>query len=289
MGGEGSGIKAMIILTDEILIKYNEYLIQNEKSLKTTQKYLRDANRFKKFAGGCHITKNLTVAYKDYLIKNHYASRTVNAMIASLNSLLGFLEQSDCKVKNIRIQRQIYSSDKRQITREEYLRLIQAAMDKNKIKLKMILQTICSTGIRISELQYFTVEAVKQDSVSVSCKNKIRVILIPGKLKRLLLEYAKSQKITSGAIFRGTNGSPINRGSVWAQMKRLCRDADVNPVKVFPHNLRKLFARTFYNTEKDIAKLADILGHSSLETTRIYIMTTIEEHKRKLERLGLLV
>ena len=152
-----------------------------------------------------------------------------------------------------------------------------------------MIQTICGTGIRVSELRYFTVEAVSRGEITVQCKSKTRTILIPGKLKKLLLHYAKHCGIQSGIIFITKNGKPMDRSNIWAQMKRLCAAAKVNPSKVFPHNLRKLFARTFYGIEKDIAKLADILGHSSINTTRIYIMTTGTEHRRKIERLGLVV
>ena len=195
------------------------------------------------------------------------------------------MNRADCKVKNLRCQRRTYCSEEKELTKAEYLRLLEAAK-KNK-RLHLILQTICGTGIRISELKYFTVEAVRKGEIVVRCKSKIRTILIPSKLKKLLINYTKQQKIKSGAIFVSRNGNPLDRSNIWTQMKRLCEKAKVNPSKVFPHNLRKLFARTFYSIEKDIAKLADILGHGSIETTRIYIMTTGHEHRRKIEKLGL--
>lgn len=227
------------------------------------------------------------MSYKQALIGKNYAMRSINSMLASLNSLLDFLGWSDCKVKSLKIQRQTYCAEEKELTKAEYLRLLEAA--KGYPRLKLIMQTICSTGIRVSELQYFTVEAVRCGEIIVRCKSKTRTILLPGKLKKLLLKYAKKNGIRSGAIFVTRNGKPISRSNIWAQMKKLCESAGVKTSKVFPHNLRKLFARTFYGIEKDIAKLADILGHSSINTTRIYIMTTGMEHRRKIERLGLVV
>ena len=227
------------------------------------------------------------MGWKKQLLQDGYAVRSINSMLASVNSLLVFLGWHECKVKNIRTQRQTYCAEERELTKAEYLRLL-AASKKNK-QLNLVLQTICGTGIRVSELQFFTVEAVRCGEITVSCKSKTRTILVPGKLKNILLNYAKRCDITSGAIFVGKNGKPLDRSSIWRQMKQLCKAAGVQESKVFPHNLRKLFARTFYGIEKDIAKLADILGHSSINTTRIYIMTTGQEHRRKIERLGLVV
>ena len=225
--------------------------------------------------------------YKKYLLEKNYTIRSINSMLASLNSLLTFLGWTDCKVKCLKQQKQIYCPEEKELTKAEYLRLLEAA--KKDSQLQLVMQTICGTGIRVSELRFFTVEAAKQGEAAVRCKGKSRTILIPGKLKRLLLSYAQKHNIRSGAIFLSRNGKPLNRSCIWAQMKRLCASAGVNPAKVFPHNLRKLFARTFYSIEKDIAKLADILGHSSIDTTRIYIMTTGTEHRKKMERLGLVV
>ena len=208
-------------------------------------------------------------------------------MLASLNSLLDFLEWTYCKVKTLRCQRQTYCSEDKELSKAEYMRLLEASRQQE--QLNLVIQTICGTGIRVSELRYFTVEAVSRGEITVQCKNKTRTILVPGKLKKLLLNYAKRCGIHDGVIFITKHGKPLDRSNIWAQMKRLCTAAGVNPSKVFPHNLRKLFARTFYGIEKDIAKLADILGHSSINTTRIYIMTTGTEHSRKIERLGLVV
>lgn len=275
------------ILSEKDIETFQNHLLQEEKSTATMEKYLRDVRAFLVFSGQAAITKDLVMAYKQALLEKNYAVRSINSMLASLNSLLDFLGWGDCKVKSLKIQRQTYCAEEKELTKAEYLRLLEAS--RNQPQLNLIMQTICGTGIRVSELKYFTVETVRRGEIVVSCKSKTRTILLPGKLKKLLLEYAKKNKIQSGAVFVTRNGKPVNRSNIWAQMKRLCENAGVKPSKVFPHNLRKLFARTFYGIEKDIAKLADILGHSSINTTRIYIMTTGTEHRRKIERLGLVV
>lgn len=274
-------------LVPEQLSQFRAHLQNEEKSLVTIEKYMRDTARFCKFTSGKEITKEITVAYKQTLIEKNYALRSINSMLTSINRLLDFLGWSEYKVKTLRSQRQIYCPEEKELTKAEYLRLLEAS--KPFPQVNHMIQTICGTGIRVSELKYFTVEAVYRGEVVVNCKNKTRTILIPGKLRKLLLDFAKKHAIKSGIIFRTKNGNPVDRSNIWAQMKRLCKSANVNPSKVFPHNLRKLFARTFYKIEKDIAKLADILGHASIETTRIYIMTTGHEHREKIERLGLVV
>lgn len=274
-------------LSEESILAFRDNLILEEKSTYTTEKYLRDVCAFFRFAGEKPVTKELVMDYKKALVGAGYAACSVNSMLASVNSLLSFLGWGDCKVKNLRVQRQTYCAEEKELSKAEYLRLLEAS-GKN-TQLSIVLQTICSTGIRVSELRYFTVEAVQHGRITVSCKSKTRTILVPGKLKNLLLNYARQHRITAGPILLGRNGKPLDRSSIWRQMKQLCKSADVAPSKVFPHNLRKLFARTFYGIEKDIAKLADILGHSSINTTRIYIMTTGAEHRRKIERLGLVI
>lgn len=274
-------------LSAELKKEFADYLCREEKSNATQEKYLRDVQAFHAYINGSEITKERVSAWKKQLLQKGYAARSVNSMLASVNSLLRFLGLFECKVKNIRTQRQTYCTADKELTKSEYLRLLTAS--KNNKQMNLVIQTICSTGIRVSELQHFTLEAVRCGEITVDCKNKTRTILIPGKLKQILLNYAKEQGITAGRIFITRTGKPLNRSNVWAAMKKLCEAAGVKPTKVFPHNLRKLFARTFYAMEKDIAKLADILGHSSINTTRIYIMTTGVEHRRKLERLGLLV
>ena len=276
-----------MIITKHSICEFGKYLRCEEKSTATQEKYLRDIQAFCKYTDGNEITKERVVEWKKYLLEAGYAVRSVNSMLASVNGLLAFLGLSDCKVKNVRMQRQTYCTEDKELTKAEYLRLLQAS--KKNEQLNLVLQTICGTGIRVSELQFFTVEAVQYGEITVDCKNKTRTILVPGKLKNLLLNYAKRYNITVGAIFVTRTGKPLDRSNIWSAMKKLCEAAGVKPSKVFPHNLRKLFARTFYGIEKDIAKLADILGHSSINTTRIYIMTTGFEHRRKIERLGLVV
>lgn len=276
-----------MILTNDAICEFGNYLRCEEKSAATQEKYLRDVRAFCEYTNGNEISKELVVDWKKYLVEQGYAVRSINSMLASVNCLLEFLGLSNCKVKNIRMQRQTYCAEDKELTKAEYLRLLQVS--KKNEQLNLVIQTICGTGIRVSELQYFTVEAVRYGEVTVDCKNKTRTILVPGKLKSLLLNYAKRHGITTGVIFVTRSGKTLNRSNIWAAMKKLCETAGVKASKVFPHNLRKLFARTFYGIEKDIAKLADILGHSSINTTRIYIMTTGTEHRRKIERLGLVV
>ncbi len=275
------------ILTFQHLLAFPDYLAREEKSAATIEKYFRDAKAFFAFASACGITKEVAVTYKSTLQEKGYAVRSINSMLASVNSLLDFLGWTDCKVKALRFQRQTYCAEEKELTKAEYLRLLEAS--KHQQQLNLVIQTIFATGIRVSELKYFTVDAVRRGEITVRCKSKTRTILVPGKLKRLLMDYAKRHGIQRGMIFVTGKGKPMDRSNIWAKMKRLCKGAKVNPPKVFPHNLRKLFARTFYGIEKDIAKLADILGHSSINTTRIYIMTTGTEHRRKIERLGLVV
>lgn len=276
-----------MVLTQKMINNYLTYLQQEEKSAATREKYGRDVQAFCSFAQGRPLEKELVCAWKQALIDGGYAVRSINSMLASINSLLSFIGLPGYRVKNLHMQQQIYCLEDRELTKQEYLRLLSASRGNG--QLHLVLQTICATGIRVSELQYFTVEAVKHGELTVSCKNKLRRVFLPGKLKSILLNYAKEHKITAGRIFVTRTGNPLNRSNIWAAMKKLCKDAGVKASKVFPHNLRKLFARTFYVMEKDIAKLADLLGHSSVNTTRIYIMSTGTEHRRRIERLGLLL
>ncbi len=264
----------------ETLTAFRTYLLGEEKSTATAEKYLRVACVFLDFVKNDGITRETAIAFKTMLTAR-YAPHTVNAMLAALNCLLQFLHCSDCKVKNLRTQRQTYRPEEKEVTNAEYHRLVKAAGKDS--KLALLLQTFSTTGIRVSELQYFSVERVRTGKIVIRCKGKIREILLTPRLQKELLRYAGKQRITSGSIFLGANGRPMHRGSIWAQFKKLCREANVEASKVFPHNLRKLFARNFYAIEKDISALADILGHSNIETTRIYIMTTIREHQEKLK------
>ena len=270
----------------ENLKRFRDHLVYEEKSDVTTEKYCRDAAAFCRFADDRPITKELVIAYKDDLIGRDYAVRSINSMIASVNSYLRFLGKEECRVKILRTQQEVYCPEEKVLTKEDYLRLLEAA--KGHPRMYLLLQTICATGIRVSELSSFTVDAVNRGEVRISCKSKIRVILIPEKLREMLLSYARDEGIREGVIFRTKSGNPLNRSNIWHDMKSLCRAAKVPRDKVFPHNLRKLFARTYYSADKDIARLADLLGHSSINTTRIYIISSGAEHKKKLEQMGLL-
>lgn len=274
-------------LSEEIIQKFNTHLVEEERSEKTIEKYNRDIAALCRFAEEREISKELVIAYKQHLIESGYAERSVNSMLAAVNSLFQFLEWYDCRVKAIKLSPEIYRPDEKELTRNEYERLVNAAMKQGKEKLAVILQTICGTGIRISELQFITVEAIKRGEAKVHCKGKTRKVFIVSELKTLLLDFIKKNHIKSGPVFLSKTGKPMNRTTVWREMKSVCKAANVNPSKVFPHNLRHLFARVFYKMEKDIAKLADILGHSSINTTRIYIISTGKEHKKKMERMGL--
>lgn len=274
-------------ITETLINVFGKILQEEEKSPVTIEKYLRDVQAFWKFAENKEVSKELVIAYKKHLIEQQYADASVNSMLASLNSFFRIVGWKDCSVRGIRIQKQIYCAEEKELTKEEYGRLVEAANEKP--RLKMLLQTIGSTGIRVSELAYFTVEAVEKGKIRVSCKNKNRIVIISNKLKKMLLKYAKKNGIKEGNIFRTKNGNALNRSNIWAEMKALCKKAKVNPEKVYPHNLRKLFARLFYRIDKDIAKLADILGHTSINTTRIYIMASGGEHQKLIEKMGLIL
>lgn len=274
------------ILCLERIEGFRGFLQEQEKSPATMEKYLRDVRAFAQFAGERPVTKELVMAYKQHCLEC-YAVRSVNSMLAAVNALLQFLGWGECRVKSLRLQRETYCPEERELTKGEYLRLLEAARQDE--QLYLVLQTICGTGIRVSELAYFTWERVQAGTITVRCKNKIRTILLPRKLRSLLLKYGQKQGIHAGQIFRNSRGKALSRCQIWRKMKGLCCRAGVQPAKVFPHNLRKLFARTFYKAQRDIAKLADVLGHSSIDTTRIYIMTTGREHRQQMDRLGLVI
>ena len=277
------------ILTETQIAAFAVYLKSEEKSENTIEKYMRDVRAFCAYVGEAEMTKETVIAYKNKLLSENYAARSVNSVLASINSLLSFLGWADLKVKSIKLQRQIYCPEEKELTKAEYIRLVDTAKQKGNERLNLLIQTICGTGIRVSELQYITVEAVKCNEAVVSLKGKTRSVFIVRELQKKLLRYAAEQKISSGAIFITRSGKPMSRTNIWREMKSLCVEAGVNPQKVFPHNLRHLFARTFYGIEKDIAKLADILGHSSINTTRIYIITTGNEHRQRMENMRLII
>lgn len=275
-------------LTEEMIAEFKEHLIFEERSEATVEKYIRDVKAFAVYLSGAEITKETVINYKKRL-QESYAVRSVNSMLASINSLFAFLSWHELKVKSIKLQQQIYCPEEKELTKVEYTRLCKTAEKKHNERLTLILQTICGSGIRVSELQHITVEAVRQGEATVSCKAKTRSVFIMKELQKKLLRYAQSHGIKTGCIFITRTGRPISRTNIWREMKALCNEAGVNPQKVFPHNLRHLFARVFYVIEKDIAKLADILGHSSINTTRIYIISTGTEHRRRMENMRLII
>ena len=277
------------ILTEKTIADFSAYLKSEEKSKNTVEKYLRDVRAFAVYQNGTEVTKETVIAYKGKLLSENYAARSINSMLASLNSLFSFLNWNDCRVKFMKCQRRVYCSEDKELTKAEYMQLVNTAKQKGNERLNLVLQTICGTGIRVSELQYITVEAVKSGEAVVSLKGKTRTVFIIRELRQKLLRYARSQKVCTGTIFITRSGKPMSRTNIWREMKSLCEQAGVNPQKVFPHNLRHLFARTFYGIEKDIAKLADILGHSSINTTRIYIIDTGNEHRQRMENMRLIV
>ena len=275
-------------LTSKEIERFRNYLREEEKSENTMEKYIRDVTAFSAFCDGT-ITKDTVIAYKQNLIDSGYAVRSINSMLASINSLFSFLGWYELRVKSLKVQQQVFCPEEKEMTKAEYERLCRTAERKQNERLCLILQTICGTGIRVSELQFITVEAVRKGEATVSLKGKTRSIFIVRDLQKKLLRYISEQHIMTGAIFITRTGKPMSRTNIWREMKSLCIEAEVNPEKVFPHNLRHLFARVFYGIEKDIAKLADILGHSSINTTRIYIISTGTEHRQRMEHMRLIL
>ena len=266
---------------------FQKYLINEEKSAATVEKYVRDVEMFFAWVGEQDLEKCVVLQYKAELCETH-ASASVNATLSSLNSFFSFCGWHELRVKNLKIQRQIFASSEKELTKAEYEKLLTAAKSKKNERLYLLMQTICSTGIRVSELKFVTVEAVEYGVAEISCKGKRRQVFLPKELRKMLVRYLREQKITSGAVFVTKNGNPLDRSNIWSDMKKLCKTANVSEKKVFPHNLRHLFARTFYSLQKDVVRLADILGHGSVNTTRIYTMETGNIHRRQIEKLGLL-
>ena len=266
---------------------FARHLLLEEKSAATMEKYLRDIRAFACWLGDREICKELTAEWKAYLAEQGYAPASINAMLSALNSLLAYLDLNDCRVKFLKIQRRLFRDAGRELTKSDYQSLLDAACRLGRERLGLLVETIGATGIRVSEVRYITVEAAQRGRTEISLKGKIRTILLPGKLCRKLLKYARKHKTVSGEIFLTRNGTSLSRRQIWTELKRLCKSAGVESAKVFPHNLRHLFATIFYRACKDIVRLADVLGHSSIETTRIYLVTSGAEHARQLERLGL--
>ncbi|MBU5627029.1 site-specific integrase [Oscillibacter sp. MSJ-2] len=275
-------------ITTGILQDFAAHLAREERAPATMEKYLRDARQFGTWLDGAAVTKESVIAWREHLLTEHLLSpSTVNASLSALNGLFRFLGWEDCRARFLKIQRRMFRDSARELTRPDYDKLTATARGMGRERLALTMETICATGVRVSEVRFITVEAAKQGRSEITMKGKIRVILIPAKLCRKLLKYAKKQKIVSGEIFLTGNGRGVTRRQIWSEMKRLCVYAGVEPSKVFPHNLRHLFAVAYYRAYKDIAKLADMLGHSSIETTRIYLLSSGAEHQRQLDRLGL--
>ena len=274
------------IISSKVIEKFVQWLRTEDRSEGTVEKYVRDVTKFGLWLTDREISKERVSEWKEVLLSENYAPVTINSMLASVNTFCRFLGL-DCKVKFLRIQKKLYREENRELNRHDYEKLIETAEKQGKHRLALLIETIGATGFRVSEVQYITVEAVKEGRTQISLKGKIRDILLPGKLCRKLIKYAKKNGIKVGAIFVTRNGTPMSRKLIWAEMKAICENAGVAASKVFPHNLRHLFARIYYKATRDIAKLADLLGHSSIETTRIYLLSTGEEHARQLEMLGL--
>ena len=270
------------------IASFRNYLQREERSSSTIENYLRHIRMFSAWLDGAPATKEAASDWKEFLVAKAYRSSTINAMLCSLNRFFAFAGCPEHQVKLLRVQKQLFRDDSRELTRAEYDHLVSEAHRAGKERLALLMESICATGIRVSEVRYLTVEAVRSGRAEISMKGKIRTILLPGKLRRKLQQYARARKITSGEIFLTRGGKGLSRKQIWAEMKALCHRAGVAPTKVFPHNLRHLFARTFYKVCRDVAKLADILGHTSIETTRIYLISTGAEHARILEQLKLI-
>ena len=270
------------------LAAYDASLRTDERAPGTLEKYLRDLRAFLVWLDGRPVTKELAHQWKEELQARGYAPVTINSMLSALNGLFRFLGWEECRVKFLKVQRRLFRDERRDLNQSEYNRLLETAHQLGRERLALLMDTICATGIRVAEVRYITVETARDGKAEIALKGKIRTILLPNKLSRKLLKYAKRQKIASGEIFLTRSGRGISRKQVWAEMKAVCRKAGVADSKVFPHNLRHLFARAFYQASRDVVKLADVLGHSSIETTRIYLLSTGAEHARQLARLGLI-
>ena len=274
--------------TQDPMELFRKHLINEEKSQATIEKYLHDVTRFHLWLGKRELCKAEVLAYKTELCRQ-YAPSSVNVALSSLKNFFSFMEWENLGVRSLKIQKQIFSSTAKELTKAEYDRLLETAKQQENIRLYLLLQTICSTGIRVSEVQHITTEAIRRGVAEINCKGKRRQVFLPKQLCGILQQYCCAQEIKNGAVFVTRNGKPLDRSNIWGNMKKLCHAAGIPKEKVFPHNLRHLFARTHYRLQKDIVRLADILGHTSVNTTRIYTMETGEVHRKQIEKLGLLL
>ena len=274
--------------TVEQIREFSRYLREEERETATIDKYSRDVKDFFIWLKDREISRERMGEWRGYLLQAGRKPVTINGKLSALNKFLSFLGRNDCRIKYLKIQRRLFRSTEKQLSKQEYIRLLETAHSLGRERLALLMETICATGIRVSEVKYITAEAIRAGRTEIALKGKIRTILLPGKLCRKLKKYAGKRKIVSGEVFLTRNGKGLSRRQIWAEMKSLCEKAGVAPSKVFPHNLRHLFARTFYRVCRDVAKLADVLGHSSIETTRLYLISTEAEHVRQMERMGLI-
>lgn len=274
-------------LTSEQVTDFVRQLKSEERSQGTIDKYMRDIRAFAVWLDGELVSQEKAAGWKEHLLAANYAPKTVNSMLAALNRFFAFLGWYDCRTHALKIQRQVFRDTGRDLTRKEYRCLVAEALRTKRMRLALVMETIGAVGIRVSELKYITVEAAKTGTAVIRLKGKVRTILLPNALCRKLLRYAQKQKTASGEIFLTRNGTPLSRKQIWREMKKLCDAVKIAPTKVFPHNLRHMFAQVFYNATHDIAKLADVLGHANIETTRTYLISTGIEHRSLLESLRL--
>ena len=274
-------------ITTEQIASFGQFLLEDERSAATVEKYLREVRLLAAFLNGGEVTKASVAQWKTHLLEENYNPTTVNGKLSAIDRFLSFMGWEDCRVKHLRLQRRLFRESNRELTKVEYERLIATADECGKERLSLLMETICATGIRVSEVRYITLEAAEAGKAEISLKGKIRTILMPGKLCRKLIKYARKNKIASGELFLTRSGRSLSRKQIWAEMKAICETAGVESGKVFPHNLRHLFARTFYKVCRDVVRLADVLGHSSIETTRIYLISTGVEHAQTLELMRL--
>ena len=275
-------------LTPELIQNYLIYQEEQERSAATIQKYAHILSELYAYLDGRVLNKIELIGWKQKLTET-LAPATVNSMLTAVNGYFSYMGWPELKIRLLKIQRSLFRDEQKELTRSEYIRLVRAAEQEGNERLSLVIQTICATGIRVSELRFITAEAVHCGRAGISNKGKRRTVFLPDKLRRLLKQYLKKQKITAGAVFVTRTGKTLDRSNIWRDMKALCDSAGVDPSKVFPHNLRHLFARTYYSLERDLSRLADILGHSNVSTTRIYTAESGAVHAKQMERMGLII
>lgn len=276
-------------VTEELLYEYQTYLEDEERSAATVDKYIRDVRAFVKYLGEEQTIDGGKVRKYKQFLREQYKTSSANSMLAALNSFLLFAGREKWRVKLFKIQQVQYCRPEKEITEKDYEKLVQAARRNGEVMMSMLIQTIGSTGIRISELKFITVESLMTGRAEIYNKGKSRVVLLPAALSKMLKKYCREAGIASGSIFITKHGNPLDRSNVSKKMKQLGKKAGVDTTKIFPHNLRHLFAKVFYNVEKDVIRLMDLLGHSSISTTRLYTMTTEEQPRRQMARMNMVL